>query len=147
MQSWCPKSSAVMNLPTQVTEQSYKRNHIMSQTTNTIESRYNTVHFLHIDGLVQERRNPSANAMELHFSCTNPSIWNGSGEFGSWSMFSCVNGKSIQCRVMLVQGLCSPRRHRVIGIGIPILNLRRSSDRLRFIMGVPIPVKHSPFSE
>ena len=62
-------------------------------------------------------------------------------------MFSCVNGKSIQCRVMLVQGLCSPRRHRVIGIGIPILNLRRSSDRLRFIMGVPIPVKHSPFSE
>ena len=28
----------------------------------------------HIDGLVQERRNSSALAMELHLSCTNPSI-------------------------------------------------------------------------
>ena len=30
---------------------------------------------LHIDGLVQERRNSSALAMELHLSCTNPSIY------------------------------------------------------------------------
>ena len=29
-----------------------------------------------IDGLVQERRNSSALAMELHLSCINPSIWN-----------------------------------------------------------------------
>ena len=29
----------------------------------------------HIDGLVQERRNSSASAMELRLSCTNPSIW------------------------------------------------------------------------
>ena len=28
-----------------------------------------------IDGLVQERRNSSALAMELHLSCINPSIW------------------------------------------------------------------------
>ena len=28
-----------------------------------------------IDGLVQERRNSSALAMELRLSCTNPSIW------------------------------------------------------------------------
>ena len=28
-----------------------------------------------IDELVQERRNPIALAMELHLSCTNPSIW------------------------------------------------------------------------
>ena len=27
-----------------------------------------------IDGLVQERRNSSANALELRLSCTNPSI-------------------------------------------------------------------------
>ena len=27
----------------------------------------------HIDGLVQERRNSSANALELRLSCTNPS--------------------------------------------------------------------------
>ena len=28
-----------------------------------------------IDGLVQERRNSIANALELRLSCTNPSIW------------------------------------------------------------------------
>ena len=28
-----------------------------------------------IDGLVQERRNSIANALELHLSCTNPWIW------------------------------------------------------------------------
>ena len=30
---------------------------------------------MHIDGLVQERRNSSALAMELHLSCTNPPIY------------------------------------------------------------------------
>ena len=29
----------------------------------------------HIDGLVQERHNPIANALELRLSCTNPSIY------------------------------------------------------------------------
>ena len=29
----------------------------------------------YIDGLVQERRNSSVSAMELHLSCTNPSIY------------------------------------------------------------------------
>ena len=29
----------------------------------------------HIGGLVQERRNSIANALELRLSCTNPSIW------------------------------------------------------------------------
>ena len=29
----------------------------------------------HIDGLVQERHNSIANALELRLSCTNPSIW------------------------------------------------------------------------
>ena len=29
----------------------------------------------HIDGLMQERRNSIANALELHLSCTNPSIY------------------------------------------------------------------------
>ena len=31
--------------------------------------------YLDIDGLVQERRNSIANAMELRLSCTNPSTW------------------------------------------------------------------------
>ena len=30
---------------------------------------------------------------------------------------------------------------RLIGIGIPILNLRQSPDCLRFIMGIPIPIR------
>ena len=30
--------------------------------------------YMYIDGLVQERRNSSALAMELHLSCTNPLI-------------------------------------------------------------------------
>ena len=29
----------------------------------------------HIDGSVQERRNPTANALELRLACTNPSIY------------------------------------------------------------------------
>ena len=51
-----------------------------------------------------------------------------------------------QCWSKLVRssgdlGLYSLRRRRLISIGIPIVNLRRSSDRLRFIMGIPIPVR------
>ena len=30
----------------------------------------------HVDGLVQERRNSSAFAMELRLSCTDPWMWN-----------------------------------------------------------------------
>ena len=29
----------------------------------------------HLDGLVQERRNSTVNALDLHLSCTNPSIY------------------------------------------------------------------------
>ena len=44
-------------------------------------------------------------------------------------------------------GLYSLRRHRLISIGIPIINLRWSSDRRRFIMGIPIPVRRRLLSE
>ena len=44
-------------------------------------------------------------------------------------------------------GLYSLRRRRLISIGILIINLRRSSDRLRFIMGIPIPVRRRLLSE
>ena len=37
-----------------------------------------------------------------------------------------------------LQGLYSLRRRRLTSIGIPMINLRRSDDRLRFIMGIPI---------
>ena len=45
------------------------------------------------------------------------------------------------------QGLYSLRRRRLISIGIPIINLIRSSDRLRFIMGIPIPIRRRLLSE
>ena len=44
----------------------------------------------HIGGLVQERRNSSALAMELRLSCTNPQIYVSSAIFGSGSGLSPV---------------------------------------------------------
>ena len=44
-------------------------------------------------------------------------------------------------------GLYSLRRRRLISKGIPIINLRRSSDRLRFKMGIPIPERRCLLSE
>ena len=41
------------------------------------------------------------------------------------------------------QGLYSLRRPHLAGIGIPIINTRRSDDCLRFIMGIPLPIKVS----
>ena len=43
--------------------------------TNCNKLQYIHLH-AHIDGLVQERRNSTANALELCLSCTNPSICN-----------------------------------------------------------------------
>ena len=47
--------------------------------------------------------------------------------------------RSIQCHL----GLYSLRRRRFFGKGLPIINPRRSSDRLRFITGIPIPVRRA----
>ena len=44
------------------------------------------------------------------------------------------------------QGLHSLRRHCLIGIRIPIINLRRSSDRLRLIMVIPQHIRRCLFS-
>ena len=38
-------------------------------------------------------------------------------------------------------GIHTLRRHGLIGIGIPVINLRQWSDRLRFIMWIPMPVR------
>ena len=52
----------------------------------------------HIDGLMQEKRNSIANALELHLSCTNRSIW-----VMSWR--STVNEDNWQ---FLVQSITKP---------------------------------------
>ena len=36
---------------------------------------------------------------------------------------------------------CYSLKRRLTGIGIPIINLRRSDGRLRFIMAIPIPLR------
>ena len=40
------------------------------------------VALFYIDGLVQERRNSIAKALELRLSCTNPSMWYGAKHIG-----------------------------------------------------------------
>ena len=42
---------------------------------------------------------------------------------------------------MADQGLSVKRRYKCINIGISIINLRRSSDRRRFIMVISIPIR------
>ena len=44
-------------------------------------------------------------------------------------------------------GLYSLRRRCLISLGIPIINLRWSSDCLRFIMGIPIPIRRHLLSK
>ena len=39
------------------------------------------------------------------------------------------------------------RRRSLTGIGTPMINLRRSDDRLRFIMGIPILIRWGLLSE
>ena len=47
----------------------------------------------------------------------------------------------------IIQCLYSTSRHHIIGAGIPIINLRRSLDRLRFILGIPLPVRRRILSK
>ena len=51
--------------------------HIVSVTHNSADLlRYQNNLQYHIDGLVQERCNSSALAMDLYLTCINPTIWN-----------------------------------------------------------------------
>ena len=66
-----------------------------------------------------------------------------------WRHCNALHG--IYCKhyqgIYTILGLCSLRRHRLIGVHGPIINLRRSSDHLRFIMGIPIPMRRCHFCE
>ena len=69
-----------------------------------------------------------------------PFIWSNSHHFS-------VSKKTRLSNVLIPLGLNSLRRRRLTGIGIPIINLRRSDDRLRFIMGIPILIRRRLLSE
>ena len=49
--------------------------HLISLISISIRSLSTYLLNYHIDGLVQERRNSIATALELRLSCTNPSTW------------------------------------------------------------------------
>ena len=69
--------------------------------------------------------------------------WTNSVSDGKW--LNILIGVKIICSTL--QGLNSLKRRRLTGIGIPIINLRRSDDRLRFIMGIPILIRRRLLSE
>ena len=75
-----------------------------------------------IDVLVQERRNYIVMALQLRLSCTNPSLF----QHGT------VGGN---------QGPDSIYRCHLTSIGNPIVEIRRSYDRLISTMGFLIPVR------
>ena len=64
-----------------------------------------------------------------------PSQWETSLQINAVSHWLGTNLESVLQAILCLYSL---RRHCLIAyIGIPIINLRRSSDRLRFIMGIP----------
>ena len=48
---------------------------VMVKLVSSYSTAFILHHCYHTEGLVQERCNSSALSMELHLSCTNPSIW------------------------------------------------------------------------
>ena len=66
---------------------------------------------------------------------------------GVWHTEKLTMGYLLLVTQVSYKCLYSLKIHRLIGIGIPIRNLMRSSDGLRFIMGFPILVRRRRFSE
>ena len=71
------------------------------------------------------------------FEQCHPLLWSGGILVDHWSTISSCFWHEMYSYITQYRfpGLYSLRRHHLIGIGIPIINLRRSSDRLRFING------------
>ena len=120
------------------------------------------------DGLVQERRNSTANALELRLACTNSSIWRyshlrhkttevwarlpymhkvyrGHDMQNVWLRLLLPGTLSvIQLAYQLIPTQCHQglnlftRKTLYVGIGIPTMNSRWSYDRLEFILGIPV---------
>ena len=83
----------------------------MRGLTNTQNIKIKSEHGLivakwrHIDGLVQERRNSIANALELRLSCTNPLIWwHKSGSTLAQVMACCLMACCLkQCWLIIIE--------------------------------------------
>ena len=55
--------------------------------------------------------------------------------------------KWLDTKQVTTQGLYLLKTHCLASIGIPIINLRWSNDHLKFIMGIPIPIRWCLLSE
>ena len=73
---WWPGSKWSQAITRQNIFWSDKEKLLSSAEANYNNPKYNMLDMKHIDGLVQERRNSSALALELRLSCMNPSTWN-----------------------------------------------------------------------
>ena len=83
----------------------------------SLEINYFTIN-IHIDGLVQERRNSIATALELHLSYTNPSI------YGKVTMQRSQIGRKVGNPLISIQ--CSgsfPHNDKPLGLSLPRNNL------------------------
>ena len=92
------------SVPRRLAEGVWKREGMSSWAASRLVGSYMQSRIVswHIDGLVQERRNPSALAMELRLSCTNPSI--------RWVLCSVLPMPSSECHRTLLT--TSPRWSR-----------------------------------
>ena len=126
-------------------------------------------HPAHIDGLVQERRNSIANALELHLSCTNPSIyrWLDSTVVTPWLRHWSYHdtepshryisqiteddihttnpggstwNKNTGLRALIIKAVFR-------GTGISIIKIKRSWDHLIQIMVIPTLVRQYLYTE
>ena len=89
--------------------------------------------------------------MDFHIICYTTILKFGFNYHLFWSQMGCsLVGTKVSAVLLLHkihQGLYSLIRCHLISIGISIINLRRSSDRLWFIMGIPIPVRRHLLSK
>ena len=92
---------------------------------------------LHIDGLMQERRNYSALAMELCLSWTNPLIFKKDNTIYIVTEINHFNMKVNLWINYTIRGYFNMNMLFLANIGIPIIKIRQSYDHLIFL-GIPI---------
>ena len=110
-----------------------------------------------IDGFVQDCSIPSVKAPDILQSCPKTSIYGlhtsvystsrEKNAYGSCFVVFCCGEVAATNIFHILQDLQSLKGRLFIGIWIRIVNLRRSSDRLRFIMGIPIPLWWRVFNQ
>ena len=98
------------------------------------------IHQFSGEHILKRLYNLSLNSIEL--SIRHDPVWQIAFiilKFHTFFSVKCVS--KVLRKLLSDQRLCSLRRRRLIGIVIPIINLRRSDDGLRIMMGIPISIR------